>query len=54
MVAVCIALAVNKQVMYTSGCKCFIKGWAPGKLTGCKGDFVSWVAQCHVKSFARL
>ena len=39
MVAVCIAFAVDRQVMYTLGSTSFINSWGAGKLTGCEGDF---------------
>ena len=42
MVAVCIALAVNKQVMYTSSCRGSIKGWVTGKLN-CEDEFACLV-----------
>ena len=42
MVAVCIALAVNKQVMYTSSCRGSIKGWVTGKLN-CEDEFARLV-----------
>jgi len=54
--------AVSKEVwyMYSRG---FIKGWAPGKLTGCKDDFAHlvgpsregfFIKKLSSKCFARL
>ena len=34
---------LDLSIMYTSGCRDFIKGWALGKLTSCEGDFARQV-----------